>query len=112
MNFSSNNSSKNHCNIKTHPHKTKGVRSTKVNGELTLGREIELGEIPHYMKHAIVGGFCGKTPGREAIMNRIEQNWKNELGYSPYFHILPRGWFMTKLRNEEDGKKLLDKSWR
>ena len=55
MNVSSSNSSENHCNNKTHPHKTKGVRSRKVNVELTVGREIELGEIPHYLKHAIVG---------------------------------------------------------
>ena len=44
-------------------------------------------------------------------MNWIEQNWKHEIGYSPEFHILPRGWILMKLRHEEDGKKLLDRSW-
>ena len=44
-------------------------------------------------------------------MNWIEQNWKGEIGYNPEFHILPRGWILMKLRYEEDGKKLLGRSW-
>ena len=55
MNAYSNTSSGNHCTSKKHPHKSKGVRSIKGNVELTVGREIKLGEIPHYLKHAIVG---------------------------------------------------------
>ena len=65
MNISSKASSENHCHNKKHPHKSKGVRSRKGNTELTIGREIKLGEIPYYLKHTIVGRFCRKAPRRE-----------------------------------------------
>ena len=41
----------------------------------------------------------------------MDRNWEGELGYKPNFHVLSRGWFLLKLRQEEDGRKLLDRKW-
>ena len=46
------------------------------------------------------------------MQNWIKENWEGELGYSPEFHILLRGWFFIKIRQEKDGQKLLNRSWR
>ena len=91
---------RNHFLSKRLPRKTKGVRSRKDNVELTVSREINLGEIPDYLKHTLVGCFCSKSPRREALRNWVQENWEGELGYNPEFHILPRGWFLMKLHDE------------
>ena len=41
----------------------------------------------------------------------MDRNWEGELGYRPEFHVLPLGWFLLKLCQEEDGRKLLDRKW-
>ena len=33
------------------------------------------------------------------------------MGYIPDIHVLPHGWFLLKLKKEEDGHKLLDRKW-
>ena len=93
------------------PRKSKGVRPRKNTAELTVGRGIELRQIPDYLKLALVGRFCGKFPGREAMQIWINEKWEGELGYKPEFHVLPKGWFLLKPRQENDGHKLLDRNW-
>ena len=82
----------------------------KTPPELSVERDIQIGEIPEYLNLAIIGRFCGKTPGSAALKNWMEDNWKPVLGYTPSFHVLPRGWFMLKVSKEEERTLLLQKS--
>ena len=52
------------------------------------------------MKFALVGCFMGKEVNRGALKSWLEADWPKVLGYTPYFHILVRGWICFDVRCE------------
>ena len=91
--------------------KSKGMRAKKTIPKLIVGRDIQLLEIPKYLNLALVGRFCGKLAGSSSLGEWMGKNWNPLLGYTPSFHILPKGSFLLKVSKEEDKILLLQRSW-
>ena len=87
------------------------MRANKTILELTIGRDIQLSEIPEYLNLALVGIFCGKLAGSSSLGEWMEKNWNPVLGYTPIFHVLTKGWFLLKVSKEEDKILLLQRIW-
>ena len=79
--------------------------------KLSFGRDIQLTKIPTYLNFSLVGRFCGKVTRKDSLINLMDKDWYPVLGYTSEFHILPRGWFLFKVKKEEDGTTLLSQIW-
>ena len=75
--------------------------------KLSVGRDIKLTNIPSYLNFALVARFWGKVTGKVALTYWMDKNWNPILGYTPKFHILPKGCFLFNIKKEDDNTLLL-----
>ena len=68
--------------------KEKGIRLKKTCAELIVGKYIQIEQIPEYLKLALIGRFYGKTLGRDTLLQWMESNWTERMGYTLEFHVL------------------------
>ena len=80
--------------IKIGEKKKSGAKAKKQVATLVVGRDIALAEAPDYLSFALVGRFCGKSVGEEALRKWMEEHWNTHLWKLPMFHILSRGWIL------------------
>ena len=52
-----------------------GITPKKGYLELSMGRDIHLMDIPHYLNFYLVGRFCGKELGKVTLSKWMETNW-------------------------------------
>ena len=87
---------------KTGEKKRSGAKAKKKFVALVVGKDISLAEVLGYLSSALVGRFCGKTPKISSFKTWTEINRNPMLGYTPSFHVLPRGRFLLKVSKDKD----------
>ena len=60
--------------------KRKGVCLKGGNVELVVDKDIHLEQISAYLKVDLVGRFCGKVIGKDALERWMKEKWNNYLG--------------------------------
>ena len=58
-----------------------------------------------------MGRVMGKTFGRKTVVDWVDGNWREFLGYSPEVEMLLRGWFAVVVKSEDDMRLILNKNW-
>lgn len=84
---------------------------SKQDGNYVVGEDIAWSGVLQMSKQTLVGRVMGRSFARKTVVDWVEQNWKEELGYSSVVDLLTRGWFVVNFTREEDLWQILNKSW-
>ena len=59
----------------------------------------------------LVGRVLGRNFARKTVVDWVDGQWREMLGYVPEVDMLLRGWFAVVLKSEADMRLLLNKNW-
>ena len=76
-----------------------------------MGDDIEWDKVLAMSQRTLVGRVMGKTFARKTVVDWVDGNWREFLGYSPKVDMLLCGWFAVVVKSEDDMRLILNKNW-
>ena len=86
------------------------VKSRPV-GRYAVGDDTEWDKVLAMSQRTLVGRVMGRNFARKTVVDWVDENWREILGYAPVVDMLLRGWFAVVVNSEEDMRRILNKNW-
>ena len=86
------------------------VKSRTV-GSYAVGEDIKWDRVLVMSQKTLVGRVMGRNFARKTVVEWVDENWREILGYTPEVDMLLRGWFAVVVKTEDDMRLILNKNW-
>lgn len=77
------------------------IKSKKAGFSYVFGLDIDWEEVLEMSKQTLVGKAMGRHFVIKTLIDWVELNWKEHLGYVPEIVTLKGGWFAFNFRSED-----------